>query len=90
MLLTTLVDLNFVQLECECMVQLAWIVRLQYETTKHSCIQLLHARLYAHSEISQELNTVQTLQKSSGADCKLRSYVCILMQEDHILTLKIL
>ena len=25
-LLTTLVDLNYVQLECECMVQLAWII----------------------------------------------------------------
>ena len=32
-LLNTLMDLKYVQLECECMVQLAWIIRLQYETS---------------------------------------------------------
>ena len=59
-----LMDLKYVQLECERMVQLAWIIRLQYEMTKYSCVQLLCARLCACSEISPESSLVQTLQKS--------------------------
>ena len=88
-LLNTLMDLKYVQLECECMVQLAWIIWLQYETTKYSCIQLC-ARLCACSEISPESSLVQALQKSFGWDYKLRCPVCICMQKDHVLTLKIL
>ena len=56
-LLNTLMDLKYVQLECECMVQLAWIIRLQYETSvwdyKIICVQLLCTRLCACSEIFQ-------------------------------------
>ena len=45
-------------------IQLAQIIRLLYATTKYSYTQLLCAMLCARSEISQELNSVQTLQKS--------------------------
>ena len=50
----------------------------------------LRARLYARPEISPESNSVQTLQKSFGGDCKPTSPVPKRMQKDHIRTLKIL
>ena len=45
-------------------IQLARIIRLLYGTTKYSCTQLLCAMLCARFQISQELNSVQTPQKS--------------------------
>ena len=51
---------------------------------------LLCARLCTCPEIFPELNSVQTLQKSFRWDYKLRSLMCIRMQNDHIRMLKTL
>ena len=50
---------------------------------------LLRARLCAHPEISLASNSVQTLQKAFGWDCKPKSAVCI-DQKNHIQALHFL
>ena len=60
---------------------------------KHSLSKMdvwpLHTRLCAHPEISPESNSVQTPQKSFGSDYKPMSSVCIRMQKDPVVYVRV-